>query len=99
MRAAVGQHGPLHSTQGQCVRLKRCGGSAGVSWGVYFAGYNRAKARYQRQAGVQKLPPQMHLLAAAEGGALVCYVIITSSNSPDMLMLLLCFAQCCPYIM
>lgn len=47
---------------------------AGVSWGVYFAGYNRAKARYQRRAGVQKLPPQMHLLAAAEGGAIACCI-------------------------
>lgn len=45
---------------------------AGVSWGIYFAGYNRAKARYQRRAGDQKLGPQMHLLAAAEAGALAC---------------------------
>ena len=42
-----------------------------MSWGVYFAGYNRAKARYQRRSAAQKLPPHMHLLAAGEAGALV----------------------------
>ena len=44
---------------------------AGVSWGIYFAAYNRAKARYQRRSGAAKLGPQMHLAAAAEAGALV----------------------------
>ncbi len=42
-----------------------------MSWGIYFAAYNRAKARYQRRSGSAKLGPGMHLAAAAEAGALV----------------------------
>lgn len=43
---------------------------AGVSWGLYFFAYNRAKERYQGVLEQSKLSPQLHLLSAAEAGAL-----------------------------
>ena len=45
--------------------------AAGMSWGLYFAFYNRAKDRYQRWTGQSKLAPQVHLLSAAEAGCVV----------------------------
>jgi solute carrier family 25 folate transporter 32 len=44
-----------------------------LAWGLYFACYNRAKARYARWRGVPgtELPPTAHLAAAAEAGAAV----------------------------
>lgn len=45
--------------------------TAGVSWGLYFAAYNQAKVRWQRMGGQDELSPVQHLLAAAEGGAVV----------------------------
>lgn len=45
--------------------------SAGLSWGLYFSAYNRAKERYQKSSGQTKLAPQLHLLSAAEAGCLV----------------------------
>ena len=42
-----------------------------MSWGLYFAFYNRAKDRYQRWTGQSKLAPQVHLLSAAEAGCVV----------------------------
>ncbi|KAL0028967.1 hypothetical protein WJX77_008705 [Trebouxia sp. C0004] len=47
---------------------------AGLSWGLYFSAYNRAKERYQKSSGQTKLAPQLHLLSAAEAGCLVCCV-------------------------
>ncbi|KAL3144844.1 hypothetical protein ABBQ38_001950 [Trebouxia sp. C0009 RCD-2024] len=47
---------------------------AGLSWGIYFSAYNRAKERYQKSSGQTKLAPQLHLLSAAEAGCLVCFV-------------------------
>jgi len=47
---------------------------AGVSWGLYFAAYNQAKVRWQRVGGHGQLSPVQHLLAAAEGGAVVCLI-------------------------
>jgi hypothetical protein len=44
---------------------------AGLSWGIYFFAYNRAKERYQRLLQQTKLSPQLHLLSAAEAGTLV----------------------------
>ena len=44
-----------------------------LAWGLYFACYNRAKARYARwlDAPEAQLPPAAHLVAAAEAGATV----------------------------
>ena len=44
-----------------------------LAWGLYFACYNRAKARYARWGDVPgaELPPAAHLIAAAEAGAAV----------------------------
>jgi solute carrier family 25 folate transporter 32 len=44
-----------------------------LAWGLYFACYNRAKARYARWRGVAatELPATAHLAAAAEAGATV----------------------------
>ena len=44
-----------------------------LAWGLYFACYNRAKARYARWRDVPgaELPPAAHLAAAAEAGATV----------------------------
>jgi solute carrier family 25 folate transporter 32 len=44
-----------------------------LAWGLYFACYNRAKARYARWRDVPgaQLPPAAHLAAAAEAGAAV----------------------------
>lgn len=47
---------------------------AGVSWGIYFSAYNRAKERYQRRTGQVKLAPQLHLASASEAGCLVCCI-------------------------
>lgn len=44
---------------------------AGLSWGIYFMAYNSAKQRWQRRRKVAHLPPQLHLLSAAEAGCLV----------------------------
>ena len=44
---------------------------AGLSWGIYFMAYNSAKQRWQRRRKVAYLPPQLHLLSAAEAGCLV----------------------------
>ena len=46
-------------------------GPAGLSWGIYFMAYNSAKRRWQRRRKVAHLPPQLHLLSAAEAGCLV----------------------------
>ena len=43
---------------------------AGLSWGIYFAAYDNAKARWQTAPG-QALPAPLHLLSAAEAGCLV----------------------------
>lgn len=53
---------------------------AGVSWGLYFAAYNQAKQRWQRMGGEDQLSPVQHLLAAAEGGAVVCSQIGDDPN-------------------
>lgn len=45
--------------------------NSGVSWGLYFAAYNNAKQRWQGFGGANQLTPVQHLLAAAEGGAVV----------------------------
>ncbi|XP_058106021.1 folate transporter 1, chloroplastic isoform X6 [Magnolia sinica] len=42
-----------------------------ISWGLYFFFYSRAKHRYSEGSGKQ-LSPGLHLLSAAEAGALVC---------------------------
>ncbi|XP_068650185.1 folate transporter 1, chloroplastic isoform X2 [Aristolochia californica] len=42
-----------------------------VSWGLYFFFYNRAKSRYLRRTEKQQLSPGLHLISAAEAGALV----------------------------
>lgn len=51
-----------------------------MAWGVYFFAYNRAKDRYLHRAArtappgappLQRLSPAMHLISAAEAGALV----------------------------
>ena len=52
-------------------RLRSFRTSAGLSWGIYFFAYNRAKERYQRLLQQSKLSPQLHLLSAAEAGSLV----------------------------
>ena len=48
--------------------------ATGLSWGIYFFAYNRAKERYQRMLQQTKLSPQLHLLSAAEAGSLVSRV-------------------------
>ena len=50
--------------------------SAGLSWGLYFSAYNRAKERYQKSSGQTKLAPQLHLLSAAEAGCLVSPLVL-----------------------
>ncbi|XP_010254696.1 PREDICTED: folate transporter 1, chloroplastic isoform X2 [Nelumbo nucifera] len=42
-----------------------------VSWGLYFLFYNNAKQRYSKGSG-EKLSAGLHLVSAAEAGALVC---------------------------
>lgn len=54
-----------------------------MSWGIYFAAYNRAKARYQRRSSAAKLGPGMHLAAAAEAGALVREYYLGMPNHLD----------------
>lgn len=44
---------------------------SGLSWGIYFFAYNRAKERYQRWYDTKHLAPQYHLSAAAEAGGVV----------------------------
>ena len=44
----------------------------GLSWGIYFAAYDNAKARWQTSPG-QALAAPLHLLSAAEAGCLVRY--------------------------
>ena len=71
----------------QRVRSSRCYHDqhawlpAGVSWGIYFSAYNRAKERYQKSSGQTKLAPQLHLLSAAEAGCLVS--LTWPTNRPD----------------
>ena len=48
--------------------------NAGISWGLYFTAYNQSKKRWQRWGGRESLTPGEHLLAAAEGGAVVCLI-------------------------
>ncbi|OWM66409.1 folate transporter 1, chloroplastic isoform X2 [Punica granatum] len=43
-----------------------------ISWGLYFFFYGRAKERYSRMRE-EKLTPGLHLLSAAEAGALVSF--------------------------
>ena len=43
---------------------------SGLSWGIYFAAYDNAKARWQTSPG-QALAAPLHLLSAAEAGCLV----------------------------
>lgn len=50
---------------------------AGLSWSLYFAAYDNAKARWQTAPG-QALPAPLHLLSAAEAGALVCLLLPSS---------------------
>ncbi|KAK9808587.1 hypothetical protein WJX72_000133 [[Myrmecia] bisecta] len=47
---------------------------AGLSWGIYFAAYNQAKQRYQKWLNQPRLSAPLHLLSAAEAGALVCCI-------------------------
>lgn len=47
---------------------------SGVAWGTYFLTYNAAKQRWVRSTGNSHLGPSVHLLCAAEAGALVCFV-------------------------
>ncbi|KAK9165431.1 hypothetical protein Scep_000622 [Stephania cephalantha] len=42
-----------------------------ISWGLYFFFYGRAKERYSK-GRTEKLSAGMHLISAAEAGALVC---------------------------
>ncbi|XP_043712828.1 folate transporter 1, chloroplastic [Telopea speciosissima] len=42
-----------------------------VSWGLYFFFYSRAKHRYSK-GSEEKLSPGLHLVSAAEAGAMVC---------------------------
>ncbi|KAF8377897.1 hypothetical protein HHK36_031285 [Tetracentron sinense] len=44
-----------------------------ISWGLYFFFYSRAKQRYSKGSR-EKLSPGLHLLSAAEAGALVCII-------------------------
>lgn len=46
-------------------------GCTGISWGLYFTAYSHAKQRWQHWKEGAPLTPVQHLLAAAEGGAVV----------------------------
>jgi hypothetical protein len=51
--------------------------AAGLSWGIYFFTYNKARERYHRLSNFQRLSPQLTLLSAAEAGAVVRAALCT----------------------